>query len=209
MHLNKVTPRPVPAFDSGAGQSCRKDGNSSALAIKLLDAAADVMKRDPEAAMAYIARATDLLRVDLAASYHHPDEVTAGLARGGLTPWQMRRVTAHIDTAMGSTIRVGDCARIAQLSVSHFARAFKISFGETLARHVITRRVERVQEMMLFTNDPLSQLAAACGFADQAHLSRTFRSRVGQTPAAWRRQRHAGSFSSDLSQSRASGPVAM
>jgi AraC family transcriptional regulator len=189
MHINKVTPRPVPAIDIYTGQSCRKDGNQSALAIRLLDAAADVMKRDPEAAMTYIARATDLLRADLGASYHQADEVTRRPARGGLAAWQMRRVSAHIDTAMGSTIRLRDCAKIAQLSDSHFARAFGISFGETFARYVITRRIERVQEMMLLTNDPLSQLAVACGFADQAHLSRVFRSRVGQPPAAWRRQR--------------------
>jgi len=44
------------------------------------------------------------------------------------------------------------------------------------------------QELMLSTNDPLSQIALACGFADQSHLSKQFRRRLGQTPSVWRRQ---------------------
>jgi AraC family transcriptional regulator len=41
---------------------------------------------------------------------------------------------------------------------------------------------------MLTTEDPLSQIALACGMADQAHLSKLFRRGVGETPSAWRRR---------------------
>jgi len=41
---------------------------------------------------------------------------------------------------------------------------------------------------MLTTEDPLSQIALACGLADQAHLSKLFRRAVGETPSAWRRR---------------------
>jgi AraC-like DNA-binding protein len=205
MVISKVTPRPVVAVSiDAANPSLREDGNPSALAIKLLDTAADVVQYDPAAAIAYIVRATDLLRADLGASDHQLDGATAGSVRGGLAPWQIRRVTAHIDTAMGSTIRLRNCAKIARLSTSYFARAFRVSFGETFARHVIARRTERAQQMMLCTNDPLSQIAVACGFADQAHFTRVFRYRTGISPAAWRRERHAGPLSTcDAPQPRA------
>jgi transcriptional regulator GlxA family with amidase domain len=172
-----------------------RDGNPYALAIKLLDTAAGVIWYDPAGAMGFIACATGLLRADLGASVHQPDGAMARLVRGGLAPWQMRRVTAHIDTAMGSTIRLSGCAKIARLSTGHFARAFRISFGETFARYVVGRRMERAQQMMLCTNDPLSQIAVACGFADQAHFTRVFGRCTGLSPAAWRRQRHSGPFS--------------
>jgi AraC family transcriptional regulator len=184
-----------------ACQNCRRhwrtmnDGNSSALAIKLLDTAAGVIQYDPAAAMICIAHATGLLRADLGASDHHPNGATGRVVPGGLAPWQICRVTAHIDTAIGSAIRLRDCAKIAQLSTSYFARAFRISFGETFSRHVLICRTERAQQMMLHTNDSLSQISLACGFADQAHFSRVFRSRVGQSPAVWRRQRDAGPLS--------------
>jgi AraC family transcriptional regulator len=193
MDISKVTPGSVVAVSTDAANpSPRDNGNPSALAIKLLDTAAAIIQYDPAAAMACIARATGLLRAELDASDYRPDGATAGLVRGGLAPWQIRRVTAHIDTAMGSTLRQRDCARIARLSTSYFARAFRVSFGETFVRHVRARRTERAQQMMLCTDDPLSQIAVACGFADQAHFTRVFRHHTGVSPAAWRRQQHAG-----------------
>jgi AraC family transcriptional regulator len=42
---------------------------------------------------------------------------------------------------------------------------------------------------MLSTQQPLRDIAAECGLADQAHLTRLFRKIVGESPAAWRRAR--------------------
>jgi len=78
-------------------------------------------------------------------------------------------------------------ARVAARSVCYFSRAFKVSFGETPHAYVMRRRVRRAQELMLNSDEPLSHIALACGFADQAHLSRLFRREVGATPSAWRR----------------------
>jgi AraC-like DNA-binding protein len=41
---------------------------------------------------------------------------------------------------------------------------------------------------MLLSNESLTQIALACGFADQAHYCRVFRDVVGLTPNAWRRR---------------------
>jgi hypothetical protein len=40
---------------------------------------------------------------------------------------------------------------------------------------------------MLMSREPLSQIAVACGFADQAHLARLFRREMGSAPSQWRR----------------------
>jgi transcriptional regulator GlxA family with amidase domain len=45
---------------------------------------------------------------------------------------------------------------------------------------------------MLTTQDPLSQIALACGMADQAHLSKLFRRAVGEPPNTWRRRNRTG-----------------
>ena len=109
----------------------------------------------------------------------------------GLAPWQALRVRAHVEAALGGDIPVNSLARIARLSSSHFARAFRASFGVTPAAYVVARRVERAKLLMLDTDYALSQISLECGFTDQSHLSRAFRRHVGQPPGQWRRWHRA------------------
>ena len=54
--------------------------------------------------------------------------------------------------------------------------------------YIVRLRLELAQRLMLTTEDSLSQIALACGLADQAHLSKLFGRLVGETPSAWRRR---------------------
>jgi transcriptional regulator GlxA family with amidase domain len=110
-------------------------------------------------------------------------------ARRGLAPWQVRRVLTHIEANLSTPIRNKELAAIARLSTFHFNVAFRNSVGESPHRYIIRRRVERAQGLMLSTGKSLSDIAAECGLADQAHLTRLFRSIVGESPATWRRAR--------------------
>ena len=103
-----------------------------------------------------------------------------------LAPWQMRRVKEFVNSSLGSTIRLRDCASQARLSVSYFSHAFKATFGTTVCDYVRRRRIERAQQLMLLSTESLSQIALACGFADQAHYCRVFRDVVGMSPNTWR-----------------------
>jgi AraC-like DNA-binding protein len=46
-------------------------------------------------------------------------------------------------------------------------------------------------KLMLETDVPLSEIALAVGFADQAHFSNKFRRACGTTPAQWRKSRRS------------------
>jgi AraC family transcriptional regulator len=109
--------------------------------------------------------------------------------RGGLAPWQIRLVTTHIDANLEVTITTETLARVARLSLSHFMRAFRVSFGASPHRYIVRRRLERAQGLMLATNAPLGQIALDCGLADQSHFARLFHKSLGETPGAWRRAR--------------------
>jgi AraC family transcriptional regulator len=113
------------------------------------------------------------------------------LVRGGLSPWQVRKVTSHIDAQLERPIRNDDLATMVGLTACHFGRAFRNSLGESPREYIIRRRVERAQDLMLSTDASLSQIALDCGLADQAHLSRLFRRIVGESPRTWRRARVA------------------
>ena len=108
--------------------------------------------------------------------------------RRGLAPWQAKRVVAYIEANVSRSFNVPDLAGSVQLSVSHFFRAFKASFGQTPHVYVKVRRIRYAQAIMLNTREPLAQVALDCGMSDQAHFTRVFRSVVGISPSLWRRQ---------------------
>lgn len=110
-------------------------------------------------------------------------------ASKGLAPWQVRKVLSHIETNLGDPIRNNDLASLARLSTFHFNVAFRNSVGDSPHQYIIRRRIERAQGLMLSTDKALSEIAAECGLADQAHFTRLFRRFVGESPASWRRAR--------------------
>jgi AraC family transcriptional regulator len=109
--------------------------------------------------------------------------------QGGLAPWQLRRVMAYIEANLESSIKNADLAAVARLSPFYFNVAFRKSVGDSPHEYIIRRRMERAQGLMLSTDASLSDIAATCGLADQAHFTRLFRRVVGESPGAWRRTR--------------------
>jgi transcriptional regulator GlxA family with amidase domain len=92
-----------------------------------------------------------------------------------------------IEENLGAKLALRHLANCAALSESHFSRAFKQSAGYSPHAYVIARRVERAKLMMISTRERLADIALACGFADQSHLTRSFRRIVGMSPGPWRR----------------------
>jgi transcriptional regulator GlxA family with amidase domain len=83
-------------------------------------------------------------------------------------------------------------AEIAQLSVHHFARAFRQSLGIPPHNYIVQRRVEHAQQMLRNTDLPLSEIAIEAGFTDQSHLARHFRTITGVSPSLARHQFRTG-----------------
>lgn len=109
--------------------------------------------------------------------------------RGGLAPWQLRRAIDLLLDHLGGDITTADLARECGVSTGHFVRAFRTSVGTSPHRWLMERRVERVKQLLLGGTPPIAEVATACGFADQSHLTRVFTKAVGITPGAWRRAR--------------------
>ncbi len=109
------------------------------------------------------------------------------VATRGLAAWQQRRVTELLRAKLDGSVRLADLAQLCDLSVSHFARSFKTSFGVTCHRWLIERRIERAQALLAVTSIPLAEVATQSGFGDQAAFTRAFHRIVGSTPGRWRR----------------------
>jgi AraC family transcriptional regulator len=108
-------------------------------------------------------------------------------ARGGLAEWQVRRAKEILSANLDGSVPLKNVARECGLSVSHFSRAFRVTAGAAPYRWLMTRRVEAAKEKLRDGRLSLSDVALACGFADQSHLTRIFTGMVGLSPGAWRR----------------------
>ena len=113
---------------------------------------------------------------------------TGGRARGGLASWQERRAKEMMQAALHADISLQQLADACGFSVSHFTRAFRQSAKTSPHRWLRARRLEKAMALLLQTGDSLSDIAAACGYADQSHFTRAFTKHAGAGPGQWRRQ---------------------
>jgi len=107
--------------------------------------------------------------------------------QGGLAPWQVRRAKEIFSANLDGNVPLKEVARECGVSVSHFSRAFRRSVGMAPHNWLLMRRVEFAKEKLRDSRMPLSDVAFACGFADQSHLTRVFTRMIGVGPGAWRR----------------------
>jgi AraC family transcriptional regulator len=154
--------------------------------VKLLESVRKEFDADREAAKAFLIRAASLLRVEMDRQATDPDSQNKA---GGLAAWQIRRLNVFIEARLDQPIRLEELSAVSKLSTAYFSRAFKLTFRKTPHAYIVRRRLERAETLMLTTDILLSEIAARCGFSDQAHLCRLFRQQYAQTPAAWRRER--------------------
>jgi AraC family transcriptional regulator len=108
--------------------------------------------------------------------------------RGGLAPWQKRKATEYFTENLASNVRLKQVAKTCELSVSHFARSFKETFGVSAHRWLIQKRLSHAEQLLISTSIPLIDIALQSGFSDQASFTRTFTQDVGVSPGRWRKQ---------------------
>jgi AraC-like DNA-binding protein len=140
------------------------------------------ISHDPRTADRYWDRFEVLLLRNGACRYDEIEVPSCGLA-----PWQRARITSYVDANLAKRLSTAELAALVRLSTSHLRRAFKASLGCSPHEYVIQCRIVRAKMLMLETGISLAQIAFECGLADQAHLCRLFRRRVGISPSAWRR----------------------
>lgn len=105
----------------------------------------------------------------------------------GLSEWQRKKIVRYVDENIDTRLRVSDLSEQVRLSVSRFSKGFNVTFGRPPYDYVLSRRIEAAKYLIASTQEPLSQIAHACGLSDQAHLSKIFKRFVGTTPLKWRK----------------------
>lgn len=99
---------------------------------------------------------------------------------------QAERVRAYIEAHLDTNIGLDALAALCGMSTEHFVRMFKATTGQPPYQYVISRRVERAKQLLVGNRETLADIALACGFSHQEHLTRMFRRITGVTPGRYR-----------------------
>lgn len=145
-----------------------------AFAVRADDAA-------PQAKAAPIAAPSPFVNKTLDAEPSKP------ILKGGLARWQQNRALSLMSRIDLEAPTISNIASACRLSRGYFIKAFKQSFGLTPGRWHQVYRIEQSKKLLLSHDMPIAEIALACGFADQSHLTRVFNQIVGTPPARWRR----------------------
>jgi AraC family transcriptional regulator len=123
----------------------------------------------------------ELLRLNAGAAPAEPP------MRGGLAGWQRRSVAQYIEEHVSEQISLAELAGLARLSVFHFSRAFRQSFGVPPHRYHTSRRIERAKIRLAKPNQSVTEIALDMGFSETSSFTTAFRKLVGRTPTEYRR----------------------
>lgn len=136
----------------------------------------------------YAQTAAQMLAIHLLRHY-----TTKGAAikepKGRLTDQQMRHAVDFVQAHLDQDLSLETLAEQTGFSPYHFARLFRQTTGTSPHQFVLRQRVERAQLLLKEREVSLAQVATACGFADQSHLTQVFKRHVGLTPRAYQRDR--------------------
>ena len=114
-------------------------------------------------------------------------EQAARSASRGLRTWQKLRAEEMLRSKLEGNITLEELAAACSLSVSHFTRAFRKTFGLSAHQYLIRLRIERAKSLLAGTVEPLAEIAHLCGFCDQSAFTRAFTRVERMTPSLWRK----------------------
>ena len=103
-----------------------------------------------------------------------------------------RQIGKAIDFMQAPRDRALNLATIAEaagISPSHFARQFRATVGKAPHQYLIQIRIDRAKRLLSESDKGIAEIAFACGFASQEHLTRLFKRGCGLTPAGFRKAR--------------------
>ncbi|MFI5385070.1 MAG: helix-turn-helix domain-containing protein [Fimbriimonadales bacterium] len=99
----------------------------------------------------------------------------------------MDRALAIVDRHYAKDISDAMVAAQLGLSTSHFRFLFRQTTGHPFHKYVVALRLEKARQMLVEQELPVTQVAAAVGFAGLSHFSRAFTQRFSASPSHIRR----------------------
>ena len=133
-----------------------------------------------------IAGSDDLIRQ----AVEHALSLVSMLIAGAV---EMTEKTAHsplvsgvldsIETHVGETMSLDSLAKQFYVSTYHLAHKFKEETGCTVNQYILSRKLGEAQQRLVFSDDPIKEIAADCGYSSLQYFYSVFKKYTGSTPA--------------------------
>ncbi|MFE7242394.1 helix-turn-helix domain-containing protein [Streptomyces sp. NPDC057582] len=162
-------------------------GASDPLAEQLMLALEGAVRSWEPSARTYSDQLTGMLAAQLVRRHGVGTTAATPPDRSGLSDRQLAAVRELMEQRLAEPLPIADLAASASLSPSQFTRRFRASTGQSPHQFLLKLRLECACRLLRTGSAPIAQVAAACGFSHQEHLTRVMRTRMGTTPATLRR----------------------
>ena len=91
-----------------------------------------------------------------------------------------------IEANLFSQTGIEELAQKTNLSVSSFKREFKKLYNDSPANYIKTKRLERAAELLMISDERITNIAIDCGFNDLANFTKSFHDKYDITPTNYR-----------------------
>ncbi len=116
------------------------------------------------------------------------DDSAPGIAEQmGLTA-KYRQLYDYVRQNCSAALRVADLARHLGTTAHSLSAAFKRDTGQTLKHFFDARLIQRAQDRLLVSDQPIKAIAYELGFLDEFHFSRFFKKGTGMAPGRYRQR---------------------
>lgn len=122
-----------------------------------------------------------------------PEPPSADTATSSITPKsilpsvpKLKEVFDFIEANYHQPITLYDVAKAVGYSPTYLTNLVRCQTGQTVYCWVVERRMAEARSLLLNTDQPVNQIAAAVGYPDAGHFIRHFRKIHDTTPKMWR-----------------------
>jgi AraC-like DNA-binding protein len=101
---------------------------------------------------------------------------------------RLRRIRDRIDREYAQPLNVEALARAEHMSAGHLSREFRLAYGESPYRYLMTRRIERAMALLRRGDLSVTEVCFAVGCSSLGTFSTRFAELVGMPPSVYQRQ---------------------
>ena len=100
----------------------------------------------------------------------------------------IKEAISFIEQNYSRSITVEDVAAFCNLNRNYLGKLFREGTNQTLQHFLMYYRMNRAAELLKFSDMNIGEIGKMCGYPNQLHFSRAYKTIFGISPGRWREQ---------------------